>query len=120
MIHKGRALTHLKEFDLALVEFESAKAIYPKQGGLIDEYIRELERCRLTANQEKAAQIFLTSCNEKGDKNETTDFLEILNTKLFVKDQNIWYYSGGVRCLASLCNDGKFFLCFIFSIQLNI
>jgi hypothetical protein len=103
-IHKSRALTHLKEFDLALAEFESAKAIDPKQAALIDDYIKELERCRVVDNQERAAQLFLTSCNET---NETTEFLNILNTKLYAKDQDIWYYAGGMRCLAALCNDGK-------------
>jgi hypothetical protein len=113
-------LTYLKEFDLALAEFNSAKEIDPKQSTIIYEYIKELERCRLADNQEKAAQLFLTSCSQKNDKNDLTDYLEILNTKLFVKDQNIWYYSGGLRCLTGLTNDGIFHFLIIFYILIYL
>lgn len=36
MIHKGKALTFLKEFDMAKSEFENAKKIEPKQTAFID------------------------------------------------------------------------------------
>lgn len=36
MIHKGKALTFLKEFDKALLVFENIKNIEPKQACLVD------------------------------------------------------------------------------------
>lgn len=63
-----------------------------------------MERNRLAHNQEEAAKIFL-DCN-KNEKTHANNIIDILNNKINLKDQNIWYYSGGLRCLGSLCNDG--------------
>ena len=101
LIHKGRALTYLKEFDKAIGDFEMVRKLDAKQSSLVDDYVKELERCRRADNQEKAAQLFLSDESVK----EGDYFLFILSTKLNVRDQSLWYYSGGIRCLSSLCID---------------
>jgi tetratricopeptide (TPR) repeat protein len=106
LIHRGRALTYLKEFDKAHLDFENAKTIDLKQSETIDDYLKELNRVKLAESQEKNAQTFLKN-NKTNDS--LNDYLEILNKKIYKKDQSIMYYSDGIRCLATLCNDGLSF-----------
>ncbi|RNA10791.1 tetratricopeptide repeat 12 [Brachionus plicatilis] len=103
LIHKGKAFGFMKKFDQALTEFENAKIIDSKQNVVIDEYIKELERSRIAFSQEKSAEIFLDQNNDKNSP--ASNIMEILNNKINLANQNNWYYSGGLRCLASLCND---------------
>ena len=105
MIHKGRAYTYLKQFDKALDEFDKVKILDSKQVKIVNEYIKELERCRLADNQKKAVKVFLTNNQNKNEKNDLDDFLNIIN-KINDKNQSNLYYSGGIRCLTTLCNNG--------------
>lgn len=66
--------------------------------------MRETERNRVAFNQERAAKIFLDENKEKNTP--ASNIIEILNNKINLANQNNWYYSGGLRCLASLCNNG--------------
>lgn len=103
LVHKGRALTYMKQFDKASEEFEKAKKL-DTNSSAIDSFIKELNRCRLAYNQEQSAQLFLENTS-KEDKESVNHFLDVLNTKLYKRDQSVMYYSGGIRYLASLCNN---------------
>ena len=57
--------------------------------------------------QENSAKIFLNE--NKSDQHEFLDLVKIINEKINKNDQNIAYYSGGLRALSSICtNDCKF------------
>ncbi|CAF0754743.1 unnamed protein product [Brachionus calyciflorus] len=105
LIHKGKAYGHLKEFDKALEEFQNAKNIDPKITEIIDgkSLIKLSTKKKLSHQQEESAKIFLDK--NKNENTPASNILDILNNKIGLKDQNIWYYSGGLRCLGSLCND---------------
>lgn len=66
--------------------------------------------------QEKAAELFLENSQiAKTPKDSTlpsSNVLDILNKLLEVKNQNLWYYSGGIRYLCSLLDNGIYFLIF--------
>jgi len=71
--------------------------------------------------QENSAKLFLDE--NKSNQSEFLDLVKIINEKIYKKDQNVVYYSGGLRALSSLCiNDCKFlklFLKFSFFYQNN-
>ena len=122
-------MTYLKKFDEAISEFEKAKQIDPKQVNSINgknlklikskviylelnfrlsfkEYIKEVERCRNTDNQEKSTKAFLE--NQK----EPNNIENILN-KINKTEQPVIYYAGGLRSLSLILTDGKYKLEFI-------
>lgn len=65
------------------------------------EYIKEMERCRQTDKQEKSVQQFLDGQESK--ENGLVGILDNLNKR---KDENVLYYSGGLRAIMSMCSDG--------------
>lgn len=101
-IHKGRALTHLKQFDEALAVFKSAKECDKSvvNTHIIDDYIKEMERCRQTDNQEKSVSLFLQDQNNNTPETDLIGIIENLNKKT---DENLLYYSGGLRALVTVC-----------------
>lgn len=65
------------------------------------EYIKELERCRQTDKQERSVQQFLEGQESK--ENGLAGILDNLNKR---RNENILYYSGGLRAIMSMCTDG--------------
>ena len=64
------------------------------------EYIKEVERCRITDTQEKSTKSFIEN------KKEPTNIENILN-KINKTKQPIIYYAGGFRSLALLLTDSN-------------
>jgi hypothetical protein len=64
-------------------------------------YVKEMERCRQTEKQEKSVEQFLNG--QGSEQNGLVDILENLNKR---QNENVLYYSGGLRALMSVCNDG--------------
>lgn len=76
--------------------------------GYLKDYIREMERCRKAHAQEQALSSFLAAENELGEQKDVIETLkDILSAKIYKKDQSLIYYSGGLRLIASLCDDGN-------------
>lgn len=71
------------------------------------DYIKELERHRQADSQEKSAQLFMESLNQRSDNVKTHNFLDVINKILNVQDQSVFYYSGGIRYLSSLLDNGE-------------
>ncbi len=99
-IHKGRALVCLKRFDEAFNEFTTAKKYADLASQrTIDDYLKELERCRNTEIQIKSVEEFLKS----GESNDVVGIMDELNK---IKNNNLLYYSGGLRALGKCVKDG--------------
>lgn len=67
----------------------------------LKDYIKETERCRQRDAEENSAKAFLDDYK----KDELLDLVQILNEKINKKDQNIIYYSGGLRTISSICTN---------------
>ena len=66
-----------------------------------------MERCRKADTEEKALNSFLSEENSGQKKDVIETLKDILNAKIYKKDQNLIYYAGGLRLIANLCDDGK-------------
>ena len=107
LIHKAKAYTFMKEFDKALELFESVKSVEPKQTTLVEEYIKEMERCRQAYNEEKSVESFLSGKSKTTIDDPTTALIDCLNTKINKPDQQVIYYIGGLRFIGGLCDESR-------------
>ena len=74
---------------------------------LFKDYIKELERLKLSDRQEKAAECFLETLKSNNSNPTSPNLIDIMNKILNSKEQNVLYYSGGLRYLASLLDNGE-------------
>jgi len=98
-IHKARALTYLKKFDDALIQFQKAKELEPTIK-TIDSYIQEMERCKLTSKQEDEAREIISL-------NKTDNLIQLIE-KLdneSDKDDILKYYLITIKCIISKCKE---------------
>lgn len=72
-------------------------------GTLVD-YIKEMERCRKTDKQEKSVQQFL-----EGQESKEKGLAGILDNLNKRQNENVLYYSGGLRAIMSMCTDGMIY-----------
>jgi flagellin-specific chaperone FliS len=78
-----------------------AKEIDKKQEAIVEEYIKQVERCRHADEQEKNVEKFETYNDEKDNITKIIENINKLN-------HHLNYYSGGLVALASCLNDGMF------------
>ena len=66
-----------------------------------------MERCRQKDNQENAAKLFLSETENSNSSLNFNDTINSLKEKINKENQNVLYYSGGLRALSTLFDNGK-------------
>jgi hypothetical protein len=87
----------MKKFDEALSQFQKAKELEPTNKA-IDNYIEEMERCKLTTKQEDEAREIIAL-------NKTDNLIQLIQRleDESDKDDQLKYYLITIKCIISKC-----------------